>query len=375
MGPNSIAFQDEVVEKYGPTLKLYSGFGEEFIFTADPSIIYHILVKDRAKFERTAGGRLLLRSIFGGGLFAQSGDEHRTHRKMPIFMDIAKQTSNGIMKDLNESKSSTKELDVFPWATAAALELVGEAGLGYSFSSFTGERNEYNIAIKSVIWILKHIPHNNIQQLLHAVRIQNEQAEEVIRTRQGLISSGEDLSSQAGRGRDIMTLLMKANEAEGSESHVSRQEMVGHMNTFVFAGHETTSTAVARILDVLAQQPEPNLLELPYLDGVVRETLRLHAPVALINRVCGEDIVLPLRYPIDTPSGKLTSIPMKKGTRVFISISAPNRYERIWGERAKEYLPERWIGSKIDEVAQSEAHLPGVYSSMMTFSAGSQACM
>ncbi|CAE6455763.1 unnamed protein product [Rhizoctonia solani] len=423
MGPNSIAFQDEVVEKYGPTLKLYSGFGEEFIFTADPSIIYHILVKDRAKFERTAGGRLLLRSIFGGGLFAQSGDEHRTHRKMPIFMDIAKQTSNGIMKDLNESKSSTKELDVFPWATAAALELVGEAGLGYSFSSFTGERNEYNIAIKSVMqvlskmgpfmkvlpyvyrmgtpsfrsWILKHIPHNNIQQLLHAVRIQNEQAEEVIRTRQALISSGEDLSSQAGRGRDIMTLLMKANEAEGSESHVSRQEMVGHMNTFVFAGHETTSTAVARILDVLAQQPRAqvklreeireyfaknsndthygSLLELPYLDGVVRETLRLHAPVALINRVCGEDIVLPLRYPIDTPSGKLTSIPMKKGTRVFISISAPNRYERIWGERAKEYLPERWIGSKIDEVAQSEAHLPGVYSSMMTFSAGSQACI
>ncbi|GAB1522895.1 hypothetical protein RhiTH_006020 [Rhizoctonia solani] len=226
------------------------------------------------------------------------------------------------MKDLNESKSSTKELDVFPWATAAALELVGEAGLGYSFSSFTGERNEYNIAIKSVMqvlskmgpfmkvlpyvyrmgtpsfrsWILKHIPHNNIQQLLHAVRIQNEQAEEVIRTRQGLISSGEDLSSQAGRGRDIMTLLMKANEAEGSESHVSRQEMVGHMNT-----------AVARILDVLAQQPRAqvklreeireyftknsndthydSLLELPYLDGVVRETLRLHAPVALINRV------------------------------------------------------------------------------------------
>ncbi|KAF8671448.1 cytochrome P450 [Rhizoctonia solani] len=455
MGPNSIAFQDEVVEKYGPTLKLYSGFGEEFIFTADPSIIYHILVKDRAKFERTAGGRLLLRSIFGGGLFAQSGDEHRTHRKLlnPVFTMkfllehadlygyrqtsayfrllskrswltwIICQTSNGIMKDLNESKSSTKELDVFPWATAAALELVGEAGLGYSFSSFTGERNEYNIAIKSVMqvlskmgpfmkvlpyvyrmgtpsfrsWILKHIPHNNIQQLLHAVRIQNEQAEEVIRTRQGLISSGEDLSSQAGRGRDIMTLLMKANEAEGSESHVSRQEMVGHMNTFVFAGHETTSTAVARILDVLAQQPRAqvklreeireyftknsndthydSLLELPYLDGVVRETLRLHAPVALINRVCGEDIVLPLRYPIDTPSGKLTSIPMKKGTRVFISISAPNRYERIWGERAKEYLPERWIGSKIDEVAQSEAHLPGVYSSMMTFSAGSQACM
>jgi cytochrome P450 len=68
-----------------------------------------------------------------------------------------------------------------------------------------------------------------------------------------------------------------------------------------------SSTAVARILDVLADRPsvqvklrdeirqyfEKNtsdthydgLLELPYLDGVVRETLRLHAPVAFLNRM------------------------------------------------------------------------------------------
>ncbi|CAE6455769.1 unnamed protein product [Rhizoctonia solani] len=443
IGPRSVEFQDEMIAQYGPTLKLYGGFGEELIFTADPSIMHHVLVKERAAFKRPAGAQLLIRSVFGGGLLAQSGDEHRVHRKllnpvftmrflrelvnafdnMPIFMDIAKQTSEGIKKDIASFKGPSNEVDVFPWATVAALELVGEAGLGYSFSSFTGERNEYNIAIKSVMqvfskmgpfmkvlpyvyrmgtpsfrsWILKHIPHNNIQQLLHAVRIQNEQAEEVIRTRQGLISSGEDLSSQAGRGRDIMTLLMKANEATGSQHHVSRQEMVGHMNTFVFAGHETTSTAVARILDILAQKPrvqvelreeirkyfEKNLsdtnydglLELPYLDGVVRETLRLHGPVTLLNRICEEDIVLPLHYPIETPAGKLTSIPIKKGTRVYATISASNRYERIWGERAKEYLPERWIESKIEEVTQPGVHLPGVYSSMMTFGAGSHACI
>ncbi|CUA75705.1 Cytochrome P450 4V2 [Rhizoctonia solani] len=342
---------------------------------------------------------------------------------MPIFMGIAKQTSQGIKKDLKLSKSSSKEVDVFTWATVAALELVGEAGLGYSFSSFTGERNEYNIAIKSVMqvsskmgpfikilpfvyragtpslrrWMLKHIPHNDIQQLRYAVGIQNQQAEEVIQTRQALILSGDDLSSHAGRGRDIMTLLMKANDAGGPESYIDHQGMVGHMNTFIFAGHETTSTAVARILDILAERPRvqmklreeireyfesnPNdthydgLLELPYLDAIVRETLRLHGPVSFLNRVCEEDTILPLQYPVETPSGKVTSIPVKKGTRIFMSISASNRYGRIWGERAHEFMPERWIGSKIDEVTQPGAHLPGVYSSMMTFGAGSRACI
>jgi hypothetical protein len=66
-------------------------------------------------------------------------------------------TCKGIKKDLVASKSSSKEVDIFPWMTVAALELIGEAGLGYSFSSFTGERNEYNIAIKSVMFVFNKL--------------------------------------------------------------------------------------------------------------------------------------------------------------------------------------------------------------------------
>ncbi|KAF8751189.1 cytochrome P450 [Rhizoctonia solani] len=434
LGSRGVEFQDEMVAEYGPTLRLYGGFGEELIFTVDPLLIHHVLVKERAKFDRPVASRLLLRSVFGGGLLAKSGDEHRAHRKLlnPVFtmkflrelyskppksgprpnggLHIRK-TCEGIKKDIASSKNLSKEIDIFPWATLAALELVGEAGLGYSFSSFTGERNEYHTAIKSVMqvhskmgpfvkvlpylyrigtsslrrWVLKHIPHHDIQQLQHAVEIQNQQAEEVIRKRQALIASGDDLLTQAGRGRDIMTLLMKANETTGSKFHVSQQDMVGHMNTFVFAGHETTSTAVAHILDILAQKPRvqvklreeikeyfeknsndshyDDLLELPYLDGVVRETLRLHGPAPFLNRICEEDTVLPLKYEVRTPSGTLTSIPIKKGTGILIGVSASNKYKRIWGERAHEYFPERWIGSKIEDILKPGARLPGIYSS------------
>ncbi|CAE6458775.1 unnamed protein product [Rhizoctonia solani] len=434
VGSGSIAFQEKIIVEYGSTLKLNGGFGEEFIFTTDPSAMYSVLVKERPKFERPLGSLLLIRSILGGGLLAKGGDEHRMHRKilnpvftmkflrelviMPIFMGISKQTCHGIKKELQASKSSSKEVDIFYWTTVAALELVGEAGLGYSFSSFTGERNEYNIAIKSVFyeyrrvftkivpfmtlipflyrigtpsfrqWILQHIPHRDLQRLRYAVGIQNLQAEEVLRTREALISSGEDLSSQAGRGRDIVTLLMKAGEKEGSAFHVDHQEMIGHMNTFIFAGHETTSSAVARILDILADRPHiqmqlreeirqyfennskdtnyDGLLQLPYLDGVDTQT----QPIS-----CEEDTVLPLQHPLETSSGNLTSIPITKGTRVFMSISVSNRDERTWGEQASQFMPERWIGSKIDEITQPGSHVPGIYSSMMSFGAGPRACI
>ncbi|QRV78471.1 cytochrome P450 family protein [Ceratobasidium sp. AG-Ba] len=342
---------------------------------------------------------------------------------MPVFMNIAEQTSACIKQDLSRAKSSSGEVDIFPWITAAALELVGEAGLGYSFGSFTGQRNEYNIAIKSVLrlmsqvapyakilpslcnlgtagfrrWAVRYIPIAIVQRLRYAVAVQNEQAEEVLRARQLLLSSGGDLCAEAGRGRDIMSLLMISNESEGSENHIDRQGMIGHMNTFVFAGHETTSTFVSRILSLLADLPrvqvklreevqsyfeehedESNhdaLLELPYLDAVVRETLRLYTPVTQLVRINQKDTILPLQYPIRTPNGKVSNIPVKAGTRIVTSLHMANRYGKIWGERADEFWPDRWIGSKLDEVTESGTHLPGVYSAMMSFGAGSSSCI
>ncbi|CAE6507036.1 unnamed protein product [Rhizoctonia solani] len=341
---------------------------------------------------------------------------------MPIFMDVAKETTNAVNKEL-DSPSTPKEVDVFPWATAAALDLIGEAGLGYSFNSFAGERNEYSAAIKQVTqslikigpliqlipyihrigtpafrkWVLDLIPFKAVQKLRRAIKLQNEQAEEIIRSRQTLLSSGGDLSSETGRGKDIISLLMKANESEGSASYIDRQSMIGHMNVFIFAGHETTSTSISRILDILAQRPgvqirlreelrqyfeeHPNethhdaLLELPYLDGIVREVLRLFPPVPNILRICEEDTIVPLEYPIETSSGKMTSVPIKKGTWISLSNVYFNRNEGIWGERANDFWPERWIGSKIDEVTQAGSRLPGIYSSMMTFGSGSYACI
>ncbi|QRV95542.1 cytochrome P450 family protein [Ceratobasidium sp. AG-Ba] len=441
-GPNGTQYHEHLVSTYGTTSKINGAFGEEIIFTADPTAMHAIFVKDRASFERPTATTMHMRFAFGGGLLSLTGDEHRFHRKllnpvftmkflrellirvqMPVFMDIAEQTGDAIKKDLANAKSSSKELDIFPWITAAALDLVGEAGLGYSFDSLTGQRNEYNIAVKSVMrlfsqvapyakvmpflynfgtaafrrWAVQYIPLTIVRQMRHVVAVQKEQAEEVLRARQALLSSGSDLSAEAGRGRDIMTLLMKANEAEGSENHIDHQAMIGHMNTFIFAGHETTSTVVSRILNILADSPQiqvklreevrlyfeehkddvnhDGLLELPYLDAVVRETLRLYGPFAQLVRMSQKDTIIPLEYPIQTPKGEIPSIPVKAGTRILLSVHMANRYGKIWRERANEFWPDRWIGSKLEEVTVAGSHLPGVYSAIMSFGAGPASCI
>jgi cytochrome P450 len=89
-------------------------------------------------------------------------------------------------------------------------------------------------------------------------------------------------------------------------------------------GHETTSTATTWALFALTQSPEvqdklrkellavgtdnPTMDELnalSYLDAVVRESLRVHPPLASILRVATEDDILPLGEPVKDRNGNV----------------------------------------------------------------------
>jgi cytochrome P450 len=96
--------------------------------------------------------------------------------------------------------------------------------------------------------------------------------------------------------------------------------------TFFLAGHETTSNAIAWTLFALSQAPDvrkklrqelqsfptshptmDQLNSLPYLENVVREVLRFHAPVAGTMRVATEEVVIPVSEPYLDRSGRKRS--------------------------------------------------------------------
>ena len=94
--------------------------------------------------------------------------------------------------------------------------------------------------------------------------------------------------------------------------------------------------------ELLALDTETPTMEelnsLPYLEKVVHETLRLHAPVTFTNRVATRDDVLPVSAPYTDRDGNVRhEIPIGKGDRVLIPIAALHTSEEIWGADALEF--------------------------------------
>ncbi|CAK5284492.1 unnamed protein product [Mycena citricolor] len=186
----------------------------------------------------------------------------------------------------------------------------------------------------------------------------------------------EDLSS----GRDLLSLLIKANVSSDvpESQRMSDAEVIAQIPTFFLAGHETSSTALAwaahalsrdqSVQDKLRQEllslptDTPTMDELnslPFLENVLRETMRLYAPAVSTQRVANRDDVLPLGKPyVDRHGISHETLPFvptiflsenmwysypKKSTRirrgqlVTIPILAINTDEEIWGEDALEF--------------------------------------
>ncbi|KIJ07965.1 hypothetical protein PAXINDRAFT_102733 [Paxillus involutus ATCC 200175] len=121
------------------------------------------------------------------------------------------------------------------------------------------------------------------------------------------------------------------------------------------------------------------LSALPYLDAVVKETLRVHPPIGDTVRVAMKDDILPLEKPLTDMHGAVHNgirqvisrlainliyivvNRISKGAVIFIPILVMNR--------SKE-LPERW-----DDLPKAVSDIPGVWGHMLSFLGGPKACI
>lgn len=77
---------------------------------------------------------------------------------------------------------------------------------------------------------------------------------------------------------------------------------------------------------------------LPYLDAVLRETLRIGSPVHGFLRTPIQDEDIPVSTPVKLRDGReVNSIRIRKGTYIHIPIEGLNMNVDIWGPDALQF--------------------------------------
>lgn len=134
----------------------------------------------------------------------------------------------------------------------------------------------------------------------------------------------------------------------------------------IAGGTDTSATTVEWAMSELLKQPnlinkateeldrvigrerwveERDFPQLPYIDAIVKETMRLH-PVAVM--------LAPHEALEDC---NVSGYDIRKGTRVFINTWSIGRDPAIW-DAPEEFRPERFLGKSIDVKGQSFELLP-----------------
>ncbi|CCM04147.1 uncharacterized protein FIBRA_06309 [Fibroporia radiculosa] len=415
------------VEKYGKTIRYKGWLNTDRLYTLDTRAVGHIL-SHSYDYPKPEMSRFTLSQVLGAGLLIVEGEQHRRQRRImnPAFGPVQVRELTGIFVEKanelcdfwNEEIAKHGEparINVLDGLSKATLDVIGLAGFNYTFNSLNphGESNELNDAfstmfqsltqlnanlmrvLKVYVPILRVFPDATTRTTENAQSVMRRIGMQLIADKKAEIIKAANAGEKGGslQSRDLLTLLIKANMSTDipENQRLSDEDVLAQVPTFLVAGHETTSNATTWCLYALAHAPEiqqklreellgvatqnptmDELNELPYLDAVVRETMRYHAPVSGTIRHSAKDNVIPLATPFVDVNGQVQDvIRIHKGCVILIPILAINKSKELWGEDADEFKPERWITG----VPEAVQHIPGVWGNMLSFLGGPRSCI
>ncbi|KAG0709098.1 cytochrome P450 [Suillus ampliporus] len=318
--------------------------------------------------------------------------------------------------------SAEAVIDVAHWFSRATFDVMGLTGFDYHFHALQCESEEVYLAYRNMFRLADKGPgFRGLVQLYFPViekifpneatritdesrRIINEAGQQLIQSKKSVILA-EKASVSEIKEKDILSLLIKSNLSADVSGRLSDADLLAQLSTFLFAGSDSTALTMSWCIHLLSLHPDIQgrlrhelsslspcasnsalmsgysaqshaeaIDGLPFLDAVVRETLRLCPPVHGTMRVATHDDNIPISSPIVLRNGTIIqageTILLRKGSYVHIPIEALNFSTDIWGDDARIFSPDRW--SSLPHTARAPSH-PGI-ANLMTFSFGPHAC-
>ncbi|RSL72552.1 hypothetical protein CEP53_001056 [Fusarium sp. AF-6] len=176
--------------------------------------------------------------------------------------------------------------------------------------------------------------------------------------------------------KDLLTAMLEGVDTKTGKK-MTDESIMDNLITFLIAGHETTSGLLSFAFYQLLTHPDAyqlaqkevdqvvgkgpiqvaHLSKLPYLNGVLRETLRLNATIPLFTVEAFEDTLLGGKYPV------------KAGETILNLLAKSQLDPTVFGDDANEFKPERMFD---ENFARLNKEFPN---SWKPFGNGMRACI
>ncbi|XP_055548224.1 cytochrome P450 4C1-like [Wyeomyia smithii] len=347
-----------------------------------------------------------LESWLGTGLLLSSGEKWFQRRRiitpafhfkiLEEFVVVFNKEADIMVANLQKHVDG-KEFDIYSYVTLMALDSICETSMGTSVNAQNDPDNDYVKSVKSMsVLFLKRIfdplaGYPVLYELVHPraytqrkiVNQLHKFTDSVIaeRRKQLLKDNGSKVSNFDQNDENIyskqrMTFLDLLLNVDVDGEPLDDIEIREEVDTFMFEGHDTTTSGISFSIYELAKNPHVQdkiydeivnvlgknhqevtltyqaLQEFRYLEMVIKETLRLYPSVPFIGRHLMEDT-------------ELDGITLPAGVEVLISIYMIHRNPDVFPD------PDRFDPERFSENAESKR---GPYD-YIPFSAGARNCI
>ncbi len=322
----------------------------KFVIASDQEAIRHILQKNWKFYEKGAaydGFKLLL----GDGILVSNGEKWKRNRKI-IQPSFKREQIQIFAKSMNKSSEKWAEIwrekckngeMIEPKSNMVELapEVLGlfilgeESGAKYKPKFLPLLQNQYDFVLNRNLSLLKMplwLPLPSHSKFNKAKKNVDDMIYEIIEAK----SQSEDDS--------MISMMLHAKDENGEQ--MSKQQVRDEFMTLFAAGFETTGSSMTWMFLLLAKHPELQekiyqeikdiqsgdvgaLMKSPWLNAVVKESMRLYPAAWVVSRKCiKEDVFQDQIIP--------------KGSMVFISIFGAHRDPKYW-DNPEEFKPERFL--------------------------------
>ena len=366
--------------------KLYRAWMAEYrlpfyksYFINDPELVEHVLNKDPDNFPKSEIIKGALYSLLGNSVFVTNGEVWKRQRRIidPAFE--GGRLRNVFPHMLDAGNAAVTRLQ--PFADGRIVEIEAQASqiaadiifrtlfsmpitddiAKQVFEKFRDyQRSQPLLNIASFLKIPQWIPK------LQGRRTRQTSAD--IRALLIRLTENRFAEIHAGTAPDDLATKIMTTKDPVTGAAFTASEMVDQVAIFFLAGHETSASALAWTLYLLAVDQDAqarivdevsalddfsfsNLSKLTYTRNVFREALRLYPPVPMMIRETLQPEVFRNRA-------------INVGSQIVLSPWHIQRHERLW-DRPDVFDPDRWNTDETRKCAR-KAYMP--------FSSGQRVC-